>query len=206
MNEGYPVHYSVQYPERFSRLQLAIRILAFVALGMLGVSFGAAFLFAYFVLPIVAASRLASGRSAEAYVREDGAVILSVLRWFAALSAWAGLIAERLPERRPEEVVRLTVTGLPRLTPGAAASRVIAGVPSLLVLGLLAWIGAFVWLWAGASVLFTERVGRTPFGYLVGVQRWGLRLLAYQACLVEEYPPFSFVEGPSDTGLSAQLT
>ena len=37
----YPVRLVIDPPERFTRLQLAIRLLAFVVLGMLGLSLGA---------------------------------------------------------------------------------------------------------------------------------------------------------------------
>ncbi len=65
------------------------------------------------------------------------------------------------------------------------------------MLAILCWIGVFVWLWAALSILLFERVGPDAFGYLVGLQRWSIRLLAYQASLVDEYPPFSFTEPPA---------
>ena len=43
----YPVHYSVPRPKQASRLQLLIRVCAFLALGLLGVSFGSIFAFAF---------------------------------------------------------------------------------------------------------------------------------------------------------------
>ncbi len=52
----------------------------------------------------------------------------------------------------------------------------------------------FVWAWAALSILLWERVGPGAFDYLVGLQRWSIRLLAYQASLVDEYPPFSLSE------------
>jgi len=51
----YPVHYRVVRSQRFTRLQLLIRLLVFVALGALGVSFGMVFWFAYLALPAFAA-------------------------------------------------------------------------------------------------------------------------------------------------------
>lgn len=194
----YPVHYGIERPARFTRVQLAIRVAVFVVLGMLGLSFGAVFLFAYLLLPLVAASRLASTGDPERYVREDGPRILRVLHWFAAVSAWAGLVADRLPHRSPEEVVRLRVETWARPTPGSAALRLITGIPSALVLMVLGWIGVLVWLWAALTVLVSERVGAGAFSFLVGLQRWSLRLLVYQAALVDDYPPFSFEDTPTE--------
>jgi hypothetical protein len=79
---------------------------------------------------------------------------------------------------------------------------VLAGLPAALVVAVLGWIGVFVWLWAAVSVLVGEHVGRAAFGYLVGLQRYCLRLLVYQASLVDDYPPFSFVHTPSDSDMS----
>jgi len=207
MNAAYPVHYHVDPPQRFTRLQLLIRVAAFIALGILGLSFGAVFLSAYLALPVLAAVRVSS-RSAEAYVREDGPKVFSALRWFAAVSAWAGLIAEQLPSRMPEETVKITVepTERPQPTPSSAMWRIVNGVPSALVLAVLCWVGTFVWLWAALSILVVQRVGSGAFNFLVGLQRWSIRLLAYQASLVDEYPPFAFTDLQSEGLAAARAT
>lgn len=193
---GYPLRYSVAQPARFDRFQLLVRIIAFCALGMLGLSFGALFAFAYLALPVYAASRLAATDESNEYALRDGPRVLGALRWLAAVSAWAALVADRLPSRSAEETVQLSLQGQVRPSAVSAIWRVASGLPSALVLAVLGWIGVLVWLWAALSVLLHERVGPRAFDYLVGLQRWSLRLLAYQASLVEEYPPFSFNEGP----------
>jgi len=185
----YPVRYGVERPQRFTRLQLLIRLVAFCALGVLGLSFGTVFVFAYLALPVFAASRIAAGQDVER-VR-----VIAGLRWFAAICAWTGLVAEHLPGRSPPETVRLDVDGLTRPSASSALWRVVTGIPSALVLGLLYCIGVVVWLWAALSILLYERVGAGAFEYLVGLQRWSVRLLAYQASLVDEYPPFGFDDG-----------
>jgi hypothetical protein len=198
MTASYPVHYSVEHPPRFSRITLLVRVVAFIAIGVLGLSFGAIFGFAFLILPVIAAVRLSS-RDQRAYLQEDGPRIIGALRWLAALSGWAGLVAERLPNQSPEETVAIAVEDSPHraATPGSAIWRIIAGIPSAIVLAILGWLGCFVWLWAALSILFTERVGAGAFNYLVGLQRWSIRLLAYQASLVDEYPPFSFSDAPA---------
>lgn len=194
---SYPVHYQVAQPLRFDRLQLLVRLVAFCALGLLGLSFGLVFFVAYLALPVLAASRLTLERPPAAYAEQDGPRILGAMRWFAAVCAWAGLVSDRLPARTPDETLTLTVEGLTRPTSTSAIWRVATGLPSALVLAILGWIGVLVWVWAALSVLLFERVGAGAFDYLVGLQRWSIRLLAYQASLVDEYPPFSFADdGP----------
>lgn len=189
----YPVHYSIERPARFTRRQLLIRILAFCVLGMTGLSFGLLFAVGFFGLPVLAAMRL-TNRDSHLYTSEDSPDVIAVLRWFAAMSAWAGLVAEELPKSSPEETVRIDVAPDARPTPTSALFRIVSGIPSAFVLAVLGWLGCFVWLWAALSILFTERVGAGAFNYLVGLQRWSIRLLAYQASLVDEYPPFSFAD------------
>ena len=54
---AYPVRYFVERPARFTRLQLLVRVVAFCALGVLGLTFGTVFLFGYLALPVFAAAR-----------------------------------------------------------------------------------------------------------------------------------------------------
>ena len=190
----YAVHYSVDKPESFTRLQLLIRMVAFIAVGVVGLSFGTVFLFAYLALPAFAASRLAA--SPDTYVDENGPQVLRVLHWLAAICAWAGLINEHLPGRIGEAHVHIDLEGSAHPNPRSALLRVLTGIPSALVLGVLCWIGVFVWLWAALSILLNEQVGSRAFHYLEGLQRWSIRLLVYQASLVDEYPPFSFSDTP----------
>jgi hypothetical protein len=190
----YPVHYGIVRPERFTPLQLLVRVVAFLAIGAVGLSLGTLFLLVYVALPIIAASRLLSRTDSRSYVAEDGPVIVRALSWIAAVSAWAGLVADRLPARSPDETVTIVIDQIPRPTPTSAIVRVVTGIPSAVVLTVLCWVGVLVWLWAAVSVLFTQQIGPVAFEYLVGLQRWSVRLLAYQASLVDDYPPFSFAE------------
>ncbi|MBZ0235321.1 MAG: DUF4389 domain-containing protein [Deltaproteobacteria bacterium] len=196
--QAHPVHFHVPYPARMTRLQLLVRLVAFVALGILGVSFATLFVCAFVALPAFAAVRL-GGRSADAYLAADGPRVAQVLRWIAAVSAWIGLLTDRLPARSADETVQLEITRTGQPTASSAIWRVLTGLPSALVLGLLGFLGSFVWMWAALTILVSERVGRGAFHFLEGLQRWSVRLLAYQASLVDEYPPFSFADTPAPT-------
>ncbi len=191
---SHPVHYHVERPVQFDRLQLLIRFVAFCALGVIGVSFGTVFVFAFVGLPALAAIRL-STRSPSEFHAHDGPRITSALRWFAVICAWTGLTTDRIEGSEDTIVLDLPCTARP--TPRVAILRVLTGIPSAFVLAILGFFGVFVWMWAALSILFTRRVGEAAHGYLVGLQRWSVRLLAYQASLVDEYPPFSFDDGPA---------
>jgi hypothetical protein len=192
----YPVHYSAPRPERFRRVQLAIRILAFIVIGVIGLSLGLVFLVAYLALPVVAAARVAGGKDGAGYLEDDGPRVAAALRWFAAVYAWFGLVTDRIPLRRPEETVRVVIEREGEPEAGSALWRIVTGIPSVLVLWVLGFFGMFVWIWSAIRILVSERVGDTALWYLTGLQRWAVRLLAYQASLVERYPPLSFEDEP----------
>jgi hypothetical protein len=178
-------------PARFTRAQLLVRIVAFFVLGFVGISFGTVFCLAYVALPVYAAVRLGIV-DPDTYAEKDGRRITRMLHWFAAICAWAGLTAERLPAKSPDEIVELAITTTGRPTSMTALGRLITGIPSAFVLAILGIFGGLVWLWAAITILVHEQVGETAFHFLAGLQRWSVRLLAYQGVLVEEYPPFSF--------------
>lgn len=191
----YPVHFIVDKPLRYSRTQLFVRVLALIVIGLLGTSLGSLFVAAWFLLPLIAAVRLA-GRDGGEYLAVDGPRIVRGLQWFAAIYAWFGLVTDRLPSRSPDETVELAIETGGQPTSGSGLMRLLLGLPSALVLGLLGLIAPFVWLWAALSVLVNERVGAGTFEFLAGIQRWAVRLLAYQASLVDDPPPFSFEDTP----------
>lgn len=62
------------------------------------------------------------------------------------------------------------------------------------VIGL---IGVLV-LIAAVALLFIGRYPQGIFDFLMGVQRWGLRLVCYAALLTDVYPPFRLDQGGSE--------
>jgi len=175
-------------------------MLAVIALSVIGVSTGGLFYMLYLGLPVFAAVRISSLGSCNAYVTQDRPRILFALRWAAAVTAWLALVVDRLPSGSPDETIRLNVEGQPDQTPSSAAWRVLLGLPSALVLGLLSLFGALVWLWAALAILLSQSVPRSAWAYLAGLQRYTYRLLAYQAALVDDYPPFALSELHELTG------
>jgi len=64
-------------------------------------------------------------------------------------------------------------------------------IPHLIVLAFL-YIGVFfVTIFNFFAVLFTGRFPQGPFGFILGVARWSLRVQAYMSLMRDEYPPFT---------------
>jgi hypothetical protein len=59
---------------------------------------------------------------------------------------------------------------------------------ALIFLGLAAAVVIFISFFA---VLFTRRYPEGMFNFVVGVYRWGMRVMAYLFLMTDSYPPFS---------------
>jgi hypothetical protein len=65
-------------------------------------------------------------------------------------------------------------------------------IPHYIVLAVLAIIALFAVVFAWFAILITGRYPRALFDFVVGVDRWCLRVTAYAFLLVTDlYPPFS---------------
>jgi hypothetical protein len=68
-------------------------------------------------------------------------------------------------------------------------------IPHYIVLFFLYIAAMFVLIIAWFAILFTGSLPRGMFDFLVGIERWSLRVSAYSMLLLtDKYPPFSFEE------------
>ena len=78
-------------------------------------------------------------------------------------------------------------------------------IPHYLVVGFFAGSGSsgglvtVLALIAAVSVLFTGSYPRGIFDFVVGLNRWGLRVVAYAALMTDRYPPFRLDLGGEET-------
>jgi hypothetical protein len=180
-----PVTLAVERPPAFQRAHVFLRVGLLVVIGWLGHPFGLLWL----GLPLVAAI-LVSQRGGQRYLAEDGPKITRVLGWILAVVAYLALLTDHLPGPG-EHPVRFQVERSGSPTVSAALLRILYAIPNLIVLAILAFVGAIVWLVAVVLVLVNERYPDSLWRFLLGLIRWEAHVLAYLASLTDSYPPFA---------------
>jgi Domain of unknown function (DUF4389) len=195
----YGATFDIDRPEKYDRTHLAIRVLILIVLAILAGSLGWVHFGLYLALPVLGAI-LISQKGAKRYHTEAGENVTLWLRYAAVAYAYAWLLTDRLPNENPRETLRFDITPTGEPTAGGVLLRIITAIPHLIVLAILGVFAFILAVVAAISILATEAYPESIFNFLRGFVRWQMRLLAYMAGLVDEYPPFSF-----DTGAEAIL-
>jgi hypothetical protein len=120
--------------------------------------------------------------------------VTRVLNWILDLVAYLALLTDQLPGRG-EHPVRFQVDRSGSPTVGSALLRILYAIPSLIVLAILTFVGAIVWVIAVVLVLVDEKYPDSFWRFLLGIVRWEACLLAYLASLVDRDPPFALETG-----------
>ena len=185
---GYPVDLQVDYPQNgiarwrcfFQGFMLIPHIFAlwFVLFG------------AYFVIFCAFFGTLFTGRWTPGFNFISG-----TLKWAQRVSSYAFLMTEAYPpfdmQDHPEYPVRVRIDPPQKIARWRPLVNWLLAFPHLIVLYLLQ-IGALLgFIGAWFVILFTRRFPPGIFQFMVGCQRWGLRVSTYTLWMREEYPPFS---------------
>jgi len=184
---GYPLRYDVEYSEELSRWLIFVKWLLaiphFIILYALSIASGVITFIAWFAILFT-----------KRYPRGLFDFVVNVNRWNANVGAYWGLFRDEYPPFSWEPgqyAVTYEVDYPEELSRWLIFVKWLLAIPHLIVLYLL-YIGAFVaWVIAWFAILFTKRFPRGLFDFIVGVNRWNLRVGAYTSLLRDEYPPFS---------------
>lgn len=185
----YPVAFVIERPPAFERAHVFLRIVVLIVIGWIVHPVGLLWL----GLPAVAAILIAQ-KGGRRYLDEDGPTVTRVLNWIVDLVAYVALLTDRLPSR-DAHAVRFDVERAGSPTTGSALLRIVYAIPNLIVLAVLTWVGAIVWVIAMVLVVFTGTYPESWWRFLRGLVGWEARLVAYLASLVDRYPPFSLETG-----------
>jgi hypothetical protein len=189
MNESYPVTFEVERPAAFQRAHVFLRVALLIVVGWIGHPYGLLWL----GLP-AAAAILVSQKGGQRYVDEGGSTVTRILNWILDLTAYLALLTDELPGAGGHPVrFQIERSGSP--TVGSALLRILYAIPSLIVLAILAFAGAIVWVIAVVLVLANETYPESLWHFLRGIVAWEARLFAYLASLTDRYPPFTLETG-----------
>ena len=185
--QSYPVTFDVEYPEELSRWLIFVKwILAiphFIVLYGLGLVAMALTFIAWFAILFT-----------KRYPRELFDFVVNINRWSANVTAYFSLLRDEYPPfswdaglypltydvEFPEELSRWLIF-----------VKWILVIPHIIVM-LFLFIGVFIaQTIAFFAILFTKRFPESLFTFLVGVNRWSVRVNAYINLMRDEYPPFS---------------
>jgi hypothetical protein len=194
---AFPDTFDVERPPVFRQAHVFLRVGLPVVIGWIGHPIGLLWL----GLPLVAAI-LVSQKGGQRYLDEDGPTVTRALNWILDLVAYLALLTDQLPGRG-EHPVRCQVDRSGSPTVGSALLRILYAIPSLIVLAILTFVGAIVWVIAVVLVLVDENYPESLWRLLLGIVRWEACLLAYLASLVDSYPPFALETGPASPAAPA---
>src|SRR5262249_37082373 len=135
-----PATFDVERPPVFQRAHVFLRVGLLVVVGWIGHPFG----LLWIGLPVVAAI-LVSQKGGQRYLDEDGPKVTRVLNWLLDLVAYLALLTDRLPGGG-EHPVRFQVERSGSPTTGSALLRILYAIPYLILLAILTFLGAIVWV------------------------------------------------------------
>ena len=120
--------------------------------------------------------------------------ILEYTRFTTRVGAYLFLLTDKYPSTEDQQSVHLDINypDAKKLSRGLPLIKWLLALPHYLVLMFLVVMTVILSVVAWFSILFTGKYPRNIFDFVVGVNRWFLRVNAYAFLLTtDEYPPFS---------------
>jgi hypothetical protein len=216
----YPVHVEARLDPRLSRwlwlVKWALALPHYVVLALLWIAFVCVSVAAFFAI-------LVTGR----YPRALFDFNVGVLRWSWRVSyyGYGALATDRYPPFRltddPDYPAHLDVDYPEHLSRGLVLVKWwLLAIPHYVIIGLFAGGGLYIgsnavddvdppaaWsvgligvlvLVAGIMLLFGSAYPRPVYDFVMGMNRWTLRVAAYAALMTDHYPPFRLDLGGQD--------
>ncbi len=184
-----PVQITIESPERFEPVQIVVRLVLALALGLLGVTAGWLACTLYIVLPALAAVFISS-RGSDQYLRDVAPVLSRVLAWVVGFHAYMVMVVDR-PQIAESSKVRVVIHagGHPRVH--SALLRLITSLPAALLLALLLVPAGLFSVIGVVTILLARTQPESLLRFQGAVVCFAGRLAAYHGSLVDAYPHFT---------------
>ena len=203
----YPARLTVDYPERLDRLTTALRIFWIIPIAI--------------ILALVSGGGGgATYNEAGERVRDNGASIsasigvatalmilfrrryprwwfdfqLALARFSTRVASYFFMLRDEYPSTEDAQAVHLDIDypDATQLSQWLPLVKWLLAIPHYIVIALLAFGLVIVLVFAWFAILITGRYPQGLFEYVVGFERWVLRVAAYAFLLVtDRYPPFN---------------
>jgi len=180
---GYPVQFSVDYPDRpLNRLSTAFRIILVTPIAILLSALSGGVLFFAPLLMILFRRK---------YPRWWFDWNLELQRFTNRVGIYLSLMDDRYPATDDHQSAHLDYSYPEQLNRWLPLVKWLLAIPHYIVLFFLDYALFFVVIVAWFAILVTGRYPRGMFGFVEGVIRWNVRVTAYTLTLVtDRYPPF----------------
>jgi hypothetical protein len=193
---GYPLRFDVQYPDHLSRL------LNNPFLGWIKWILAIPHLIILYVLNLVLYVFTVIAFFAILFTRQYPEGLwrfsVNVLRWQANVYAYIFQLRDEYPPfswdagKYPVTFEVDYVMPMGRWAPFFKLWPFpILLIPHYIALILIFIVAIVLWLIGSFAILFTGKMPKGIFDFLVGTGRWAHRVTAYQYLLTDKYPPFS---------------
>lgn len=204
----YPARLEIDYPETLDRLSTLLRIPFIIPILVVSALLPAAPpVFLYFAAEGWISGNDWSGGFAAAfflplilmllfrrkYPRWWFDFLLELMRLETRVVAYASLLTDRYPATDDEQSVHLDLDypDAEQLNRFLPIIKWLLGIPHYIVLAIVAVLGLLAIIVSWFVILATGRYPRRLFDFVVGVNRYGMRVGAYTVMLItDRYPPF----------------
>ncbi len=179
----YPARFDVEYPEELSRLLIFVKWLLILPVWLVTSLISSSNFFFGMILIILFRGR---------YPRWLFDFQLALTRFNNRSWVYFVLLRDEYPALEDAQAVTLDIDYPEKLNNFLPLVKWLLAIPHFIILIVLNVVALVVVFIAWFAILFTGNFPKGLFDFVVGVQRWNLRVSAYALYLMtDEYPPFS---------------
>jgi hypothetical protein len=181
----FPVRFDVDYPESMSRLTFLKWIMVIPHLIILWL-----LNYVWELLSFIAAIAILFTTK---YPEGLFSFNYGIMRWQANVTAYWELMRDEYPPFSfdAQYPVHLQIDTPDTLNRWAPLYKWLLAIPHFLIVGVLGFVAFFVVIYAGIMVLVSGKYPEGAFKFVVGVQRWSVRVTTYAFFMHDQYPPFT---------------